>query len=91
MKASSEAIIDDVLDDKVFIGITNFLTGSLTLLDKIIDRLGGIKPLLFTIGSFLISKNFSKLNDKFIGSIYNVMSLTKSGRNAINADRAAEL
>lgn len=91
MKAAGESLITDVFNDKAFIGFTDFITGILNLLDKVIDKVGGLKPIIFAIGSYLTKMHASKVTEMFTNGIYNIMSMTKVGQEAINKDRQTQL
>ena len=51
VKAANQAIIQDLLKDKAFIGILNTLEDLLTGIDNFIDGLGGIRGVLLSIGA----------------------------------------
>ena len=91
MRASFEAIVSDVLDDKAFVGIIDFFSNVLSLVDKLIDSLGGLKPIIFAIGSYLTKMYSSKVAEMFTKGIYNTVSLFKSGQQAIDSDRQSQL
>lgn len=91
MRASFEAIVSDVLDDKAFVGIIDFFSNVLSLVDKLIDSLGGLKPIIFAIGSYLTKMYSSKVAEMFTKGIYNTASLFKSGQQAIDSDRQSQL
>ena len=91
MKAAGESLVTDIFNDKAFIGFTDFITGILNLLDKVIDKLGGLKPIIFAIGSYLTKMHASKVTEMFTNGIYNVMSMFKVGQEAINKDRQNQL
>ena len=91
MKAAGESLVTDVFNDKAFIGFTDFITGILNLLDKVIDKVGGLKPIIFAIGSYLTKMHASKVTEMFTNGIYNIMSMTKVGQEAINKDRQTQL
>lgn len=46
VRTSAEALYTDLLNDKFFIDITNIFGGFLDILDKVIDRLGGMGTIL---------------------------------------------
>lgn len=56
VKASAQAIYSDLIDDKTFIKGTNSVADVLNVTDELITNLGGIKSLLLTISSIVISK-----------------------------------
>lgn len=51
VQASWQSIVQDLLDDKFLIGLTDGLSKFLDILDKVIDSIGGLKGVLATIGS----------------------------------------
>ena len=55
VRASMEAIYDDILDDEFFIDITNGFSALIDSLDAFIDGVGGMKGVLFGVGTVLLS------------------------------------
>ena len=51
VKASSEAIYSDLINDDFFIGLNDSLAKLLDTIDSIIDRIGGLKGVLLSLGS----------------------------------------
>lgn len=56
VKASAQAIYSDLIDDDTFIKGTNAVADFLDVTDKLIDNLGGIKTLISTISTIVVSK-----------------------------------
>lgn len=87
VRASAEAIYQDLLDDKFFIAMNNGFAGILDIIDKTIDSLGGLKGVLLLVGS-IVTRVFQKQIGESIGNSINfVKSLTKSGRQHIENTR----
>ena len=59
VKAANQAIFQDLLKDKAFIGILNTLEDLLTGIDNFIDGLGGVRGVLLSIGT-IATTVFSK-------------------------------
>lgn len=59
VRASLEKLYGDILDDSFFIELTNNFSKAIDVIDGILDGLGGVKGLLFTIGG-LITQHFAK-------------------------------
>lgn len=59
VQASWQAIYQDLLDDKFFIGLTDGFSKFLEILDKIIDSMGGLKGTIASIG-VLVNTVFAK-------------------------------
>lgn len=51
VRASAESIYSDLINDKFFIGLTDGFAKVLDSVDSLIDRIGGLKGVLLTIGS----------------------------------------
>ena len=61
VRASLEAIFTDIIDDDFFISLANGFASVLDSIDALIDGMGGIKPILIGIGSFLLSSVSHKI------------------------------
>ena len=66
VRAASESIYSDLVNDDFFIDMANHIEGALTALDHFIDGIGGLKGLLSSIG--LIATTLFK--DQFTMGIY---------------------
>lgn len=56
VKAAAEGIYDALLDEKVFIQLDNLFTGILNVVQGIVEGMGGMVPILATIGGFITTK-----------------------------------
>ena len=87
VKAASEGIYQDLLDDKSFITILNVFEDILTFIDNAIDGLGGLKGVL-TMVLALVTKIFSGSIAKSMDAMsINLQSMTKKGRQKVESRR----
>lgn len=56
VRASLESIYSDLVSDKFFIALMNGFNGALSLVDKFIDGLGGVKGVLLAISTIYLTK-----------------------------------
>ena len=61
VKASAEAIYDQLLDDKFFIDLSNGFSSLLDSINAFIDGAGGLKTVLISIGSIFLSQVANKI------------------------------
>ena len=82
--AALEGIYDTLLDDKIFIHLTNGFASVLEMLDWIIDRAGGL-PAAISLGAILIQRVFGKtIADLFRDLQFQVDGFTgKTKREAV--------
>lgn len=87
VRAAAEAIYSDLLNDEAFIDILNIVEDFLTLIDNIIDSVGGLQGVLTNVGAILL-KVFSKQAAQSITNMaYGFQMMTKSGREKIQKER----
>jgi hypothetical protein len=55
-RASLEELYGSIIDDKFFIGMTNFAADAVNTIDSVIEGLGGVKGLLLLISSIITTK-----------------------------------
>ena len=82
VQASLQGIYDSILDDKFFIGLTDFFAGFLDGIENLIDGLGGMKGLFLTIGTIITTVFQDKLAKGLQNASLSLMSFTKSGKKA---------
>lgn len=56
VKAAAEGIYDALLDEKVFIQLDGFFTKILNVVQGIVEGMGGMVPILATIGGFIATR-----------------------------------
>ena len=70
VKASAEEIYKTLLDDKFFISITNGFGKFLNVISELLDGLGGVKGLLLTISSIIVTRYMAEL-PRLMGNVVN--------------------
>ena len=88
VKASLQSIYQDLLDDKFFIGFLNGLSSVLDGVDRFIDRIGGLKTVISSLGA-LATQIFAKDIAKGINGLVESIRF-KSGKNADEAMQLKE-
>ena len=76
VQASWQSIVQDLLDDKFFIGLTDGLSKFLDVLDKVVDSMGGLKGVLSAIG-ILANTVFAKQMTNSLQKMQDNFSATK--------------
>ena len=87
VKAASEEIYRQLLNDKFFIGLNNVLAETLKLTSGVIDGLGGVKGVLLLIGTFMMNSFKPQIIKGLEDVRYNLLMMTDAGRKAIFALR----
>lgn len=70
VKASAEEIYKTLLNDQFFISITNGFSKFLNVISELLDGLGGVKGLLLTISSILVTRYMAEL-PRLMGNVVN--------------------
>lgn len=91
VKAAAEAIYQNILDDDFFIKINDFVSDALKGVNNLIDAFGGVKGVLLIIGSTFTNIFKNQIASGLNNLSYNLKSLTKSGRESIERERANEI
>ena len=78
VKASKEALYDDLIDEKGIIKLDNALADVLDILGDVVDGFGGLYGILTTIGGFVAQK-FAKEMPSALESIKTALSFTTGG------------
>lgn len=85
VQAAAEAIYQDLLDDDFFIDLLNGFEKFLSIIDKSIDSMGGLKGVLTGLSAILL-KTFSGQAAKGLENlIYNMKMMTSYGQKSILA------
>lgn len=84
VKAAAEGIYDALLDEKIFIQLDGFFTGLLNVVQGIVEGMGGMVPILATIGGFITTK-FAKEMPVIISNFKENLAIFsgKSGTKAL--------
>lgn len=70
VKASAEEIYKTLLNDQFFISITNGFSKFLNIISELLDGLGGVKGLLLTISSIIVTRYMAEL-PRLMGNVAN--------------------
>lgn len=70
VKASAEEIYKTLLNDQFFISITNGFSKFLNVISELLDGLGGVKGLLLTISSIIVTRYMAEL-PRLMGNVVN--------------------
>ena len=89
VKAAVESIYSSILDDKFFISVLNGFENFITLLDKAIKSMGGLKGVLAGLSTLLL-KTFSVQAAKGLENMaYNMKMMTAYGRQQVKDQKNA--
>lgn len=75
LKASFQALYQDLIDDKFFVKMTDFVTSLVDGADDFIDRIGGVKPLLEGVGSLVLGLLSNKIQPAIDNMVNNIKVL----------------
>ena len=81
--ASAQGIYEDILNDDFFIDINNGFANMLDTIDHVIDKMGGVKGILLTLGTVFLSVYKNQIGESLKNAQYSIMNLTKTGRQHI--------
>lgn len=82
VKAASEDIYNDLLDDKFFITINNGFANLLTGIGEFIEGIGGAKGVIAAFGSIFLTNFANKMPEAVQNLKYNIDLLTKGSQVA---------
>ena len=89
VKASAQAIYDDLLDDQFFIKLTDAISKVLDGIHSVIESIGGLKGVIPIISSLLLKMFSGDIVNSMNNFMYNIQLMSKTGRQAI-IDRRKE-
>ena len=81
--ASAQGIYEDILNDDFFIDINNGFANMLDTIDHVIDKMGGVKGILLTLGTVFLSVYKNQIGESLNNAKYSIMNLTETGRQHI--------
>lgn len=88
VKAATQGIYEDLLNDEAFIDVLNIIEKILTYVDNLIDGLGGLGGVLTTVG-VLLTRAFSAQIAQGITSMTNsIKMMTAAGREQAQQQKA---
>ena len=86
--AAAEAIYKSLINDEFFIDLLNNVEKLLGFINNLIEGLGGLKGVLFTLGT-VITKVFSQqLSQGLTNLAYNLKMSTESGRKQVQQEKS---
>ena len=91
VKAAWEEVVQDLLDDKTFIDITNGLAKVINVIDRIIENMGGLKGLLTQIAPLLANLYSDQLVNGLQSMALNLQLMLPGGRDKIQRARDTQL
>lgn len=83
VKAASQAIYQDLLNDETFIDILDSIEKILTGVDKLIDSVGGLGGVLTSIGAIATKVFHNQMAQSLTDVAYSMKMMTASGREEI--------
>lgn len=81
VKAAAEGIYDALLDEKVFIQLDNIFTGLLTSIGGVVKGMGGMIPILSTIGGLMAQKYAKEMPTYFNSMAQNLAIFSGKAHN----------
>lgn len=81
--ASAQGIYEDILNDDFFIDINNGFADMLDTINHVIDKMGGVKGILLTLGTVFLSVYKNQIGESLKNAQYSIMNLTEGGRQHI--------
>ena len=88
VKAATQGIYEDLLDDEAFIDVLNIIEKILTYIDNLIDGLGGLGGVLTTVGALLTRAFSSQIAQSMTGMVNGLKSMTATGREHAQQQKA---
>ena len=83
VKTAAEAMYTKLINDEFFIDVLNAVEKIIGFVDNLIDRLGGLKGVLFSIGTILTKIFSDKIAQGMTNAAYNIQMMTKGGREKV--------
>ena len=88
VKAATQGIYEDLLNDEAFIDVLNTIEKILTYVDNLIDGLGGLGGVLTTIGALLTRAFSSQIAQSITGMVNGIKMMTAAGREQAQQQKA---
>ena len=82
VQAAAEGIYNSLIDDEFFIGFNNMLADILSGIDMFIERIGGLRTILISVGSVFMSSLASEIPQVIDNLKHNFNVLTKGSHAA---------
>ena len=85
--AAAESLYNDLIDDEFFITLLNSLEKILTFVDKIIDRMGGLKGVLAGVAALVFKVAEKQIATGLTNMAYSMSMMTSKGREKVTAEK----
>lgn len=72
VKAALEDVYQDLINSKTFISLNDGIAEAISGIDDFIERIGGIKPIIITLGALILSLNKDKIGPAIQQMIQNI-------------------
>lgn len=82
VRAAAEGVYQDLIDDKFFISLNNGIANAISGLDAFIDKAGGLKTIIASVGGIVTANFANKIPDAIQTARYNIDILTKGSEKA---------
>ena len=89
VQAATEAIYSDLLNDEFFIDVLNGFEKFLSLIDNLLDSMGGVKGALAGISALMFKMFSSQISQGIANMAYNMKMMTESGRASIRSEQTS--
>ena len=86
--AAAEAIYEKLINDEFFIDLLNNIEKIIQFVDSLIDKMGGLRGVIFTLSTLLTKVFQNQLAQGLTNVAYNIQMMTKSGRQKIQDERS---
>lgn len=88
VKAATQGIYENLLNDEAFIDVLNIIEKILTYIDNLIDGLGGLGGVLTTVGALLTRAFSSQIAQSMTGIVNGIKMMTAAGREQAQQQKA---
>lgn len=88
VKAATQGIYEDLLNDEAFIDVLNTIEKILTYVDNLIDGLGGLGGVLTTIGALLTRVFSAQIAQSMTSMVNGIKMMTAAGREQAQQQKA---
>ena len=83
LRASMEDLWADLIDDETFIDIINALEKVVSVVDTIVESMGGFKGVLLATGSIFTRVFQKQISQSLVDATYSMKTWTKAGRESL--------
>jgi hypothetical protein len=83
VKAAWQGIYDSLLDDDFIIDLTNGFADFLSIIERLIDSMGGFKGVMTVVGAVMMKTFSADITKNLENMAYNIRSMSAGGRDEI--------